>query len=129
MKNFHVRIGDEFHIPQTNTSIKAAQFLPDFIMDGGKIYSKSERFNNPAVELEVYDDNKLKTTQWTFYNYPDYHQGNNMDLELKLIGFESVEFSGLQIVKDPSVPIVWTGCGLLMLGLLTSFRVKSGGRT
>ncbi|MBU0699782.1 cytochrome c biogenesis protein ResB [bacterium] len=128
IKKFHVKTGDEFHIPQTNTTIKIAQFLPDFVMDGKKIYSRSEKFNNPAVELQVYDGNRLKTTHWAFYNFQNYHQVNNMDIKLKLIGFESTEFTGLQIVKDPSVPIVWTGCGLLMLGLMVSFGARSRGR-
>lgn len=123
VKIFHVKTGDKFHIPQTNTTIKIARFLPDFIMDGKKIYSLTENFNNPAVELQVYDDNKPKTTHWLFYNYPDYHQ-DSMDIKLKLIGFEATEFSGLQIVRDPSVPIIWTGCGLLMLGLMVSFGAQ-----
>ncbi len=129
VKKIQVRVGDEFRISQTNTTIKAVRFLPDFVMNGKRISSKSERFDNPAVELEVYEDKKLKATQWAFYKFPNYHHGNNTNLELKLIGFESVEFSGLQIVKDPSVPIVWIGCGLLMLGLMMSFGVKSEGRT
>jgi len=32
------------------------------------------------------------------------------------------EYSGLQIVKDPGVPVVWGGCGLLVLGLIISFK-------
>ncbi|MFH1861140.1 MAG: cytochrome c biogenesis protein ResB [bacterium] len=127
VKKFHVRTGDKFHIPQTNTTIKVAQFLSDFVMDGKKIYSRSEKLNNPAAKLEVYAGSRLKSTYWAFYNFPNYHQGNNMAINLKLIGFEATEFSGLQIVKDPSVPIVWTGCGLLMLGLMVSFGTRRKG--
>lgn len=33
---------------------------------------------------------------------------------------ESIPFSGLQIKKDPGLPLVWTGCSLLVVGIFLS---------
>lgn len=42
--------------------------------------------------------------------------------ELTLLG--PANFTGLQIKKDPGVPLVWLGCLLIMLGLVLSFYFK-----
>lgn len=123
-QNFKVKIGSRFNIPQTDFTIKVAKFLPDFAIAGTKIYSRSNELNNPAVELEGYEGEKLKFTRWVFYNFPDFHSKKDVAFDFRLIGFETTQYTGLQIVKDPGVPIVWVGCGLLMIGLILSFFIS-----
>ncbi|MFH1449145.1 MAG: cytochrome c biogenesis protein ResB [bacterium] len=123
-QDFTVKTGESIIIPQTNFSFKMAQFLPDFIMERTKIYSISKELNNPAAKLNVYKEGKFIFTQWVFYNFPDFHPLKvDTELKFKLVGFDAPQYTGLKIVKDPGVPIVWTGCGLLIIGLILSFFV------
>ncbi|GAB4260875.1 cytochrome c biogenesis protein ResB [Thermincola ferriacetica] len=34
------------------------------------------------------------------------------------------EYTGLQVKKDPGVPVVWLGCGLLVFGVTLSFVIQ-----
>jgi cytochrome c biogenesis protein len=40
---------------------------------------------------------------------------------LRLLGLEERYYTGLQVKKDPGVPVVWLGCLLLVLGSLGAF--------
>jgi cytochrome c biogenesis protein len=57
-------------------------------------------------------------TQWVANNenVPINSQGNNYSLKVK-----QLYSTGLQVSKDPGVWIVYTGCGLLLLGLYMAF--------
>jgi len=63
-----VRLNSEWKIPGSNLKVTVGDFLPDFIMDEGKITSASANLNNPAVGLRVTDRDKqifpLPGKQW-----------------------------------------------------------------
>lgn len=40
---------------------------------------------------------------------------------LRLLGVDERYYTGLQVTKDPGVPLVWLGCLLLVLGSLSAF--------
>lgn len=123
-QDFRAKTGETFDIPGTDLKVKVARFVPDFVMAGSEVYSRSEEPDNPAAQLEVYEKGKLKLTQWVFYKFPDYHQSQEIDRQFKLSGFEASHYSGLMIVKDPGVAVVWTGCGLLVAGLMATFFIS-----
>jgi cytochrome c biogenesis protein len=46
------------------------------------------------------------------------------DFLMRLDGVESAMYTGLQVAKDPGVPIIWAGCILITVGLLVAFFVS-----
>ena len=51
-------------------------------------------------------------------------QGNQRrlgDYVVRLEGVDTVMYTGLQVAKDPGVPVVWAGCTLITLGCLAAF--------
>ena len=121
-KDFKVKIGEAFDIPEKSLRVKVSQFLPDFVMDEKEAYSRSRSLNNPAVKLEVYEGGSLKFSQWVFYKFPDYHQ--KKEYNFKLTGFSGSEITGLQVTKNPGLAFVWIGCGLLMVGIIAALSIK-----
>lgn len=106
-------IGDEFEMEDLR--IKLLDFLPDFVMVEGKPTTRSPKLNNPAVKVGIYRDDKLKATDWVFLNFTDYHQ--KTDLRFKEI--VPIEYSsGLEVVKDPGVPLTFIGFLVLILGTI-----------
>lgn len=46
------------------------------------------------------------------------------DYQVKLDRITWSEYTGLQIARDPGVPIVWAGCILITIGLMVSFFIS-----
>ena len=44
--------------------------------------------------------------------------------QVRLEKIDWLEYTGLQVARDPGVPIVWTGCILITLGLMVSFFIS-----
>ncbi len=119
-KDFRVKIGEEFGFPDADLKIKVADFVPDFAIDEGKVFSRSNELDNPAVLLEVYEDATLKYKKWVFYKFPGFHHKDEKDTKFILKDFHPSYYTGLQVVKDPAREVVWIGCILLMIGLIIS---------
>ncbi|WP_025321970.1 cytochrome c biogenesis protein ResB [Deferrisoma camini] len=74
----------------------------------------------PAVEVVLQPaEGKPQTT--VVFQAPE---GNHRKLGgyvIRLDGVETVMYTGLQVAKDPGVPIIWAGCILITLGLMIAF--------
>lgn len=115
--------GESKQIPGTGETIQFAGFIPDFgLGTENRPFSRSEELNNPAIQVNIYRKDKLLFTEWSFLNYPDFHGSKNDLYKVKFLGFSGERpYTGLMVVKDPGVPVVWTGFGMLVLGLCASF--------
>jgi cytochrome c biogenesis protein len=116
-------IGDEVIEGKTGLKLKLLNFLPDFIIEKGKAFSKSENFNNPAINMAVYEGDNLKDNGWLFLKYKDFH--HNQSRFLDELRFEDIieerYFSSLEVVKDYGAKIVLVGSILMLLGLTRRF--------
>jgi cytochrome c biogenesis protein len=120
--DFRVKIGETFSLPEGDVRVKVSKFLPDFVLDGKEAYSRSGSLNNPAIKLDVYEGERLKFSQWAFYKFPDYHQKKGYDF--RLTSFSGTELTGLQVIRSPGLAFVFSGFGLLSLGIIASIFKK-----
>jgi len=49
------------------------------------------------------------------------HQG---DFTVTLKALEKRNYTGIQVTHDPGLPIVWTGCALLVIGMVVTFTLR-----
>jgi hypothetical protein len=84
-KVYEVAAGKSFEIPGTKLTVEAGQYLPDFLMDGQTITSKSETQVNPTVRLKVLDGGKEVYQGWAFEKYPEAHAFEHPDLTVTLV--------------------------------------------
>ena len=68
-----VALGAEYKIPGTDITIKAGDFLPDFIMEGAVITSRSAEPNNPAASITVTEGGEEIFASWIYSNHPAIH--------------------------------------------------------
>lgn len=68
-----VNIGSEFNVPDTKLKIVVGEFLPDFTMGNSTITSNSNKPDNPAVRIEIFDDGASIFKGWLFANLPTVH--------------------------------------------------------
>lgn len=89
--------------------------LPQKIQDS--LYVKGLKLQNrPVVYLQVYGtgdkDALLQLTPG---------QSESVFNKYKITLEKLTNATGLQVKSDPGVPVVWLGCGMLLLGLILSF--------
>jgi cytochrome c biogenesis protein len=133
---FQVKVGESFILPTTGLKIKLNRFFPDFVLDeNGTVINRSFALHNPALELLIFKSDELQTKTWVFQKFPDFH-GSKGEYQFLIQDIKGKVYTGLQVTKDPGVNVVWTGCILMILGILGTFffshqqiwiRTKSAG--
>jgi cytochrome c biogenesis protein len=88
------------------------------------INNYTENFRNfgPAVQVVVSAPDGTQSNPFVVLkNYPDFDSKRGGSYSFSLINIDQLQFTGLQVVKDPGVNIVWAGCFFLIFGSLTAF--------
>lgn len=113
-----LRLGETFEIPDTDISGKLIDFSPALRIDNLTTYTN--QMNNPAVLIEFSEANKLKYSGWILKRYPETWQLPE-GVKVEFIDLWGVEYTGLQVRKDPGVWIVYLGCFTISIGLFIAF--------
>jgi cytochrome c biogenesis protein len=117
--------GSEAGIPGTEVRIAAARFVPDFVLDArNEVQTRSYEPNNPALQVEGRIGGRTVLAGWLFEKYPEFNRVRETEatgLALELREVRADQFSVLHASADPGVPLIWLGCGVLMLGLGLAF--------
>lgn len=82
-----------------------------------------------AVRIETTRPDGRRRSFWVLAGYPGFTERNRpggvgIDLLSYRPGFATI----LSVVKNPSVPVLWAGCGLLVLGLVVVFFRRMQGK-
>jgi len=113
-----LRLGDTFEIPGTDISGRLIDFSPALRLDNFTTYTN--QMNNPAVHVEFSASGKPNFSGWILKRHPETWQlpeGSRVEF----IDLWGVEYTGLQVRKDPGVWIVYLGCITISIGLFIAF--------
>jgi cytochrome c biogenesis protein len=128
-------------LPGSGLRIQVQEVFPDFAMDEQRRpYSRSGQPRNPVAAVRVQLPDGRAQVAYLFKLRPDLKTVQGLPVDLSFTGFESLQYTGLQVVHDPGVEVIWLGCILLVLGLWFAFfvshrrlwvrlREEPGGRT
>jgi hypothetical protein len=78
-KEYTVKLGSDFTVPNSDIRLSIGEFLPDFKMDGLNLTSVSNNPNNPALAIKVFEKNKQifpapgREWGWLFEKVPTIH--------------------------------------------------------
>jgi cytochrome c biogenesis protein len=123
-KKAFLRLGEKENWEEENLSFTALQFVPDFIIDGNQVRTRSLVPNNPAVFIEVIRNEEKISSGWIFAKFPDFtqmHSEEEADYKFELKDIQTSQYSGIQMAKDPGANYIWVGCTFLMIGLFLAF--------
>ena len=123
-KRAFLRLGEKETWEEENLEFTVLQFVPDFIIDGNQVRTRSLEPNNPAAAIEVYKDEKKISEGWIFAKFPNFsqmHSEEQPNYKFELKDIQTSQYSGIQMAKDPGVNYIWVGCALLMIGLFLAF--------
>jgi len=117
----NTKIGGSFTIPGTSVTGHVTNFSPALSFDEtGRAFTYAENLSNPAIFVEFSESGKMRDSGWILKRYPQtwlLKDGNKVGF-LDLWG---VEYTGLQVRKDPGVFIVYLGCIIMAIGLYMTF--------
>ncbi len=108
--------------------IVQTRFVPDFAMaKGGKVYSASDTFRNPALKLEVYKGEKPVKSGWVFLKFPNWMSLTFDGYRLVFSGLDYASYAVLTVNKDPGAVIVLAGALVFMVALIGMLFSKGEG--
>lgn len=120
-QQFNLRLGESFTIPDTSVAGRITDFSPALAMDqGGRVFTYNEQVVNPAIQIEFTEGGKTKFSGWILKRYPQtwiLPDGNRVEF----LDYWGVEYTGLQVRKDPGVYLVYLGCIIMSIGLYITF--------
>lgn len=121
-EDLNLKFGGGFTIPGTNLSGKIEDFSPALGFDerSGKPFTYAEQMNNPAVFVSFYENGNRKYGGWLLKRYPDtWRLPDGHIVEFRDLW--GIQYTGLQVRKDPGVRIVYLGCFMMAVGLFIAF--------
>ncbi|MDF1581060.1 MAG: cytochrome c biogenesis protein ResB [Desulfuromonadales bacterium] len=78
----------------------------------------------PAVQMHVNTpDGKHGNPFVVFQRHPEFDARRGGDYAFALLEYNELQYTGLQVKKDPGVWVVWTGCFLMIFGSMAAFML------
>ncbi|MGB9710856.1 MAG: cytochrome c biogenesis protein ResB [Thermodesulfovibrio sp.] len=113
--NIKAHFEEKFRIPETSVTASVIDFSPALGIDEeGRLFNMSSEMINPAV-LVSFEENGKKTQQWILKKIPETWQTPYG--KLKFNELWGAQFTGLQVRRDPGVPLIYIGSILMCVGL------------
>ena len=82
------------------------------------------QFSGPAAKVQLVLPGKEPESFIVFRNYPEMDEQRGGSLILDYQGADEKFYTGLQVAKDPGVWVVWTGCALMVVGIMLAFFIS-----
>lgn len=120
-----LRFGSSFDIPGTGIRGTVVDFSPALAMDqhSGQLTTYSENMVNPAIGIRFTTPNQQSFKGWIFKRYPQTGvlPGGH---SIRFDDFWGVEYTGLQVSKDPGVWLIYVACIIMAIGLYVTFFIS-----
>jgi len=110
--NVSAPFGKRVDIPGGDTRIEVADYRERFNLSDG-----SEA--GPVVGVNLYSQGAPPSGIWISETRPEMNRYGAYSFEVK--GVKLRKYTGLQVNKDPGVWVVWTGCIMLVAGIMMAF--------
>jgi cytochrome c biogenesis protein len=115
------RFGSTFNIPGTDIEGKIVDFSPALQMnESGQAFTYANMMNNPAVYIDFSESGKHKFSSWILKRQPQTWELPD-GVRVQFVDYWGVQYTGLQVRKDPGIWVVYFGCFAMSLGLFIAF--------
>ena len=125
-RDFNLALGQSTALDD-HASVQLAEFIPDYVVGDGQVYTRSNDVVNPAVHLIVTSqDSKTKANSsvnvW-LPNIPGFAENDRSPYSFEAKDLKIGNFTGLQVSHEPGQWAVWAGVILMGVGLTFVFYV------
>lgn len=123
-RSLTLRPGAVVALDEQGTKVELGDFVPDFVVEGNQISSRSDEPNNPAVQLHVTRAGGKRSSVWIFPKSPQMNFPDESGITFHLQDLEMGYVTGLQVAKEPGQGLIWGGCLLLTAGLMMALYLS-----
>jgi cytochrome c biogenesis protein len=101
--------------------VRLAEFIPDYVVRDGQVYTRSNNVDNPAVHLVVESKTGDSAVNVWLPPIPGFEQNDRSPFRFEAQDLKMEHFTGLQVSHEPGQWAVWGGVILMGIGLAFVF--------
>ena len=106
-----------------DTSVQLVEFIPDFVVQDGRVYARSKDMVNPAVHMIVTSKKANTSVNVWLPEIPGVDENASSPYTFDPKDLKTGIYTGLQVSHEPGQFAVWAGVVLMALGLTFVFYV------
>jgi len=106
-----------------DTSVQLVEFIPDFVVQDGHVYARSNDVENPAVHMLVTSKKASTTVNYWLPAISGIAENSSSPYILEPKDLKTGVFTGLEVSHEPGQWAVWAGVVLMAIGLTFVFYV------
>ncbi len=106
-----------------DTSVQLVEFIPDYVVQDGHVYARSNEVENPAVHLLVTSKKTNAAVNVWLPDMPGIAENANSPYTFDPKDLKTGLFTGLEVSHEPGQWAVWAGVVLMAVGLTFVFYV------
>lgn len=103
-----------------NTTVRLTRFVPDFYVQDNEVFTRSERPDNPAMELTVSGSGQEVKT-WLMPRFSRIATEPSLPFTFTFSDAVLANYTGLEVSYQPGQWGVWIGTVLMAFGLFVAF--------
>jgi cytochrome c biogenesis protein len=117
-----ITIGLDETLPlDPDTTVRLAEFIPDYVIRDGQIYTRSGELENPAAHLVVESKKSGQAVNFWLPAIPGFEQNANSPYTFEGKDIQMAYFTGLEVSHEPGQWSVWAGVLVMGFGLAVVF--------
>ncbi len=103
------------------TTVRLAEFIPDYVVGDGQVYARSNDLENPAAHLVVESKKSGQAINVWLPPIPELEQNASSPYSFEGKDIQMAYFTGLEVSHEPGQWAVWAGVVVMGLGLALVF--------
>jgi len=104
-----------------DTTVTLAEFFPDYVIEDGQVYNRSNSVENPAAHFVVTSRNSGKSINYWLPPLEGRAENAQSPYLFEALDLKVGYFTGLEVSHEPGQWAVWTGVVLMGIGLTIVF--------
>jgi cytochrome c biogenesis protein len=106
-----------------DTTVQLVEFIPDFVVQDGHVYARSNDVVNPAVHMVLVSKKTMAVVHYWLPEISGIAENASSPYVLEPRDLKTGVFTGLEVSYEPGQWAVWAGVVLMAIGLTFVFYV------
>jgi len=106
-----------------DTSVQLTEFIPDYVVQDGRVYARSNDVENPAVHMIVTSKKANRSVNVWLPEIPGIAENRSSPYTFEPKDLKTGVYTGLQVSHEPGQWSVWAGVVLMAIGLTFVFYI------